>query len=280
VAVRIAIGLAYEGSAFEGWQTQPSKRGIQDYVEQALSQVADQPIKVVGAGRTDSGVHATGQVAHFDTAADRPLTAWVRGVNSQLPPTIAVHWAKPVAADFHARFSARARTYRYVLYVSPVRPALHSTQVGWFHLPLDVAAMQAGAAFLVGRHDFSSFRAAECQAKTPVRAIEALTVLERGPFVQITVRADAFLHHMVRNIVGALVYVGKGAHSPAWLAELLAMRDRRHAPPTFSATGLYFTDIEYDAVFELPPSSNESPWFDGLLTTHANAHQDLRHHDP
>jgi tRNA pseudouridine38-40 synthase len=278
--VRIAIGLVYDGTSFEGWQTQLSRRGIQDHVEQALSQVADQPIKVVGAGRTDTGVHATGQVAHFDTTADRPLTAWVRGANSQLPPGIAVRWAVPVTADFHARFSARARTYRYVLYVSPVRPALHPTQVGWFHLPLDVAAMQAGAAMLIGPHDFSSFRAAECQAKTPVRAIQALTVEARSPYVHITVRADAFLHHMVRNIVGALVYVGKGAHSPAWLAALLALRDRRHAPPTFSAAGLYLTDIEYDAVFELPPSSNESPWFERPLTIHANAHQDLRHHDP
>ncbi|MSQ18664.1 MAG: tRNA pseudouridine(38-40) synthase TruA [Betaproteobacteria bacterium] len=278
--MRIAIGLAYDGSHFEGWQTQPSKRGIQDHLEQALAQVADQPIKVTGAGRTDTGVHATGQVAHFDTAVERPLTAWVRGANSLLPPSIAIRWAVLVTDDFHARFGARSRTYRYLLYASPVRPALQPTQVGWFHLPLDVAAMQVAAAHLVGRHDFSSFRAAECQAKTPVRAIESLTIVERGPYVHIAVRADAFLHHMVRNIVGALVYVGKGAHPPAWLAQLLAMRDRRHAPPTFSAAGLYLTDIEYDAVFELPAPSNEAPWFDGHQQIHANAHQNMRHHDP
>lgn len=278
--MRIAIGLVYDGSLFEGWQTQSSGRGIQDHVEQTLSVVADQPIKVVGAGRTDTGVHATGQVAHFDTTVDRPLTAWVRGANSHLPPTIAVRWAVPVTDDFHARFAARSRTYRYILYVSPVRPALHPNQVGWFHLPLDVGAMQSAAAYLIGQHDFSSFRAAECQAKTPVRAIASLMLAERSPYVHITVRADAFLHHMVRNIVGALVYIGKGAHPPAWMGELLARRDRRHAPPTFSAAGLYLTDIEYDAVFKLPPSSNESPWFDRPITTHANAHQDLRHHDP
>jgi len=262
-AVRIALGLVYDGSQFEGWQSQSSGRGVQDCLERALRAIADHPVRVAAAGRTDAGVHATGQVAHFDTEVVRPANAWVRGTNSQLPPSVAVQWAVNTNADFHARFSARSRTYRYVLYASPIRPVLHHAQVGWYHLPLDVEAMRAGARALIGRHDFSSFRASECQAKTSVRTLHAITIETRGAIILFTLHADAFLHHMVRNIVGALVYVGKGAHRPEWLAELLAKQDRRDAPPTFSATGLYLADVEYDPVFGIPAASGESPWFDG-----------------
>ncbi|MFM9887886.1 MAG: tRNA pseudouridine(38-40) synthase TruA [Burkholderiales bacterium] len=277
--VRIAIGLAYDGSGFDGWQTQSSGRGVQDHVRSALAIIAGNVVHVVGAGRTDTGVHATGQVAHFDTEASRPLHAWVRGTNSHLPPGVAVRWSVVVPPEFHARYSARARTYCYVLYANPIRPVLHRTQVGWFHLPLDIEAMRRSIHALIGHHDFSSFRAAECQAKTPMRTIHAITIEARGAFILFTLRADAFLHHMVRNIIGALVYVGKGAHRPEWIGELLAMQDRRHAPPTFPAAGLYLTDIEYDPIFGLPASSNESPWFDPLPTDNENTHQDLRHHD-
>ncbi len=262
-AVRIALGLVYDGSQFEGWQSQPSGRGAQDSLERALCAIADHPVRVTAAGRTDAGVHATGQVAHFDTDVARPANAWVRGTNSHLPPSMAVQWAVTANADFHARFSARSRTYRYVLYPSAIRPVLHHLHLGWFHLPLDVEAMRASATALIGRHDFSSFRAAECQANTPVRTMHALTIEARGAVILFTLRADAFLHHMVRNIIGALVYVGKGAHPPEWLAMLLAKRDRREAPPTFSATGLYLADVEYDPVFGIPAPSSESPWFDG-----------------
>ena len=260
--VRIAIGLVYDGSQFDGWQTQPSGRGVQDQLEQALATIAAHPVRVIAAGRTDTGVHATGQVAHFDTDALRPTQAWVRGVNSHLPPSMAVQWAVATANDFHARFSARARTYRYVLYASPIRPVLHHAQVGWCHAPLDIDAMRSGAQALIGRHDFSSFRAADCQAKTAVRTLHALTIETRGAMILFTLRADAFLYHMVRNIIGALVYVGKGAHPPAWLGTLLAQRDRRAAPPTFAAAGLYLAEVEYDPVFGIPAPTSESPWFE------------------
>ncbi|HEX7055373.1 MAG TPA: tRNA pseudouridine(38-40) synthase TruA [Burkholderiales bacterium] len=246
------MGLEYDGSRFLGWQTQPGGGTVQDAVQAALAQIAGHDIALTGAGRTDRGVHARGQVAHFDTDAARPQSAWVRGVNAFLPDSIAVLWSAEVAPDFHARYSARSRTYRYELLNRPVRPALEAGRVGWFHAPLDVGAMREAAAPLLGEHDFSAFRAAECQARTPVRRIDAIDIAREGERIHFVVRANAFLHHMVRNIVGALVYVGCGRQPASWTAELLASRDRRRAAPTFGAEGLYLEKVDYDAAWGLP----------------------------
>lgn len=250
--MRIALGLEYEGTPYAGWQSQPHGNTVQDHLDAALSAVADAPVVTSVAGRTDAGVHALVQVVHFDAPTTRPLTAWVRGVNAQLPPTIAVRWAQPVADTFHARFAAHARHYRYVLLNRSVRPGVGAGRVGWFHLPLDVHAMAQGAAHLVGEHDFSSFRAADCQAKTPVKTLHHLRVERHGEWVVFDVCANAFLHHMVRNIVGALVYVGKGACPPAWMATLRDARARTLAPPTFGPEGLYLVGVEYEEGWQLP----------------------------
>ena len=249
---RIAIGLEYDGSAFCGWQTQPSGCAVQDHVERALAGIAGVPVATICAGRTDAGVHAIAQVAHFDTPVERPETAWVRGANALLPASVAVTWARAVSDDFHARYSARRRSYRYVLLNRGVRPAADAGRVGWFHLPLDTQRMHAAAQALVGEHDFSAFRASECQAKSPVREVHAIAVKRTGDYVVMDFCANAFLHHMVRNIVGALVHVGKGAREPAWIAELLQGRDRTRAAPTFDAAGLYLSGVEYDRAFALP----------------------------
>jgi len=209
-------------------------------------------VKLTGAGRTDRGVHARLQVAHFDTAAQRPSSAWVRGVNALLPDSVAVLWSHEVPDDFHARYSARARTYRYELLNRPVRPGLASQHVGWFHLPLDVESMRAAAALFVGEHDFSAFRSSECQAKSPVRTIYQFEISTRGETIDFVVRANAFLHHMVRNLVGTLVYVGKGKHPPQWVSEVLASRNRAKAAPTFGPEGLVLETIEYEEKWGLP----------------------------
>jgi tRNA pseudouridine38-40 synthase len=250
--MRIAIGVAYDGRPFEGWQSQPGGNTIQDRLEAAVAAIAGAPVRVTAAGRTDAGVHATGQVAHFDTAAERPESAWIRGVNAQLGEAIAVQWARGVDAEFHARYSATSRTYAYVLYNHPVRPSVFDGKVGWFHLPLDVQRMRAAAAALVGEHDFSAFRSAECQAKSPVRMLTAAAVERHGEYIVFEFAADAFLHHMVRNLVGALVHVGKGASPPEWLAEVLAGGDRRRAAPTFGPEGLYLTRVTYPERWSLP----------------------------
>jgi tRNA pseudouridine38-40 synthase len=218
----------------------------------APAPIAGAPVRLAAAGRTDAGVHATGQVAHFDCRAERPVSAWVRGTNAHLPDAIAVQWAHAVPDDFHARFSATRRAYRYLLHNHPVRPSVLARHAGWFHLPLDARAMQAGANALLGTHDFSAFRAAECQAKTPVRTVHEVNVARAGSYLVIDIAADAFLHHMVRNVVGALVHVGKGAARPDWIAELLASRDRARAAQTFSARGLYLTAVGYPASYGLP----------------------------
>jgi tRNA pseudouridine38-40 synthase len=249
---RIALGLEYDGSRFLGWQTQPGGGAVQDALEPALGAIAGAQIGVTAAGRTDRGVHARLQVVHFDTAAERPAGAWVRGVNALLPDSVAVLWSHLVDADFHARYSAVSRTYRYELLNRSVRPALVGAHVGWFHLPLDVAGMREAAAHLVGEHDFSAFRSSECQAKTPVRTLHALEIEAHGERIDFVLRANAFLHHMVRNIVGTLVYVGKGKHPPSWAAQVLASRDRAEAAPTFGPQGLYLERIQYDARWRLP----------------------------
>jgi len=225
---------------------------VQDALEAALAAIAGEPAPVSAAGRTDRGVHARAQVAHFDTSASRPLTAWVRGVNAFLPESVAVLWAHPVPVEFHARYSALARTYRYRLTNRPVRPALAARYAGWYHAPLDAQSMREGARALLGEHDFSAFRAAECEAKTPVRTVHAIAVERTGDEIEIVIRANAFLQHMVRNIVGTLVYVGNGKHPPAWVGEVLASRDRAQAAPTFAAEGLYLERVDYDAQWGLP----------------------------
>ena len=250
--MRIALGVEYDGSGFSGWQSQAGGNTVQDALEAALGAVADGSVRTVCAGRTDAGVHATAQVVHFDTMVERPESAWVRGVNAHLPDTVAVRWACPVAEDFHARFSARARRYRYLLLNRPVRPAIGAGRLGWYHRPLDIAAMRAAAGCLLGEHDFSAFRAAECQAKSPIRTLESLDITAQGDLIAFDFSANAFLHHMVRNLVGALVYVGKGKHPPSWLGEVLAGRDRHRAAPTFAAAGLYFVGVDYEARWQLP----------------------------
>ncbi|MDR3410716.1 MAG: tRNA pseudouridine(38-40) synthase TruA [Formivibrio sp.] len=249
---RIAIGLEYDGRAFCGWQIQPQVATVQAVLEQALAKMAGHPIRVNAAGRTDTGVHGALQVAHFDTAAQRPLTAWVRGVNSFLPSGIAVLWAKEVPDIFHARFSATARHYRYLLLNHPVRPALLAGRIGWIHQELDLSAMRQAALLLMGEHDFSSFRAAECQANTPIKTLTRMEINSDGHLIQCDFSANAFLHHMVRNIMGALLHVAKGNESPQWITRLLAAQDRSVAPPTFMPDGLYLAGVSYPAEFELP----------------------------
>ncbi|MDH3320474.1 MAG: tRNA pseudouridine(38-40) synthase TruA [Betaproteobacteria bacterium] len=250
--MRFALALEYDGSRFLGWQTQPGGGTVQDALQAALTGIAGAAVQVTCAGRTDRGVHAREQVVHFDTEASRPESAWVRGANALLPDSIAVQWAMAVAGDFHARYCAVARTYRYVLLNRPVRPALAARHAGWYHTPLDVAAMREAAQHFVGEHDFSAFRSSECQAKSPVRTLHALEVQARGERIDFVLRANAFLHHMVRNIVGTLVYVGNGRHSPQWAGEVLAARDRGRAAPTFAAEGLYLERVEYAKQWGLP----------------------------
>jgi len=250
--MRFALGVEYCGHAFCGFQSQPSGCGVQDALEHAIGEIAGHPVTVIAAGRTDAGVHAVSQIVHFETEATRPDSAWVRGVNTHLPAAAAILWARHVADDFHARFAATARHYTYLLLPRPERPGLLAGYAGWYHQPLDVAAMGEGAMHLRGTHDFSTFRAAECQAKTPVKTLVRADVTQQGPFLRFEFSADAFLHHMVRNIVGALVAVGAGRHPPAWIAELLAARDRTRGAPTFAAAGLYLAGADYDARFGLP----------------------------
>ena len=256
---RIAVGVEYDGSAYAGWQTQPAAPSVQQVAEAALGSIAAAPVTLVCAGRTDAGVHALGQVAHFDTEAVRPMRSWVLGANSELPPDVSLRFAQPVPGHFHARYSAEARTYRYLILNRSARSALHARRATWVHRALDLAPMQAAAAALLGEHDFSAFRAAECQAKSPVRRLERLAVARHGDWVLIEATANAFLHHMVRNITGLLIAVGKGDASPSWAAELLAGRDRTRAPATAPAAGLYLVAVRYPEAFGLPaPPAGEA----------------------
>ncbi len=248
---RIALRLAYDGGAFHGWQTQPGGLAAQDALEQALGRMAGHRVQTVCAGRTDAGVHAVAQVVHFDTDTERPLGAWQRGTNAHLPAGLAVQAAQVVDEAFHARYGALSRRYRYLIWRSPERHPLWGPRAAWVHRPLAVDAMAEAAKALVGEHDFSAFRSSQCQARSPVRRLQALELSEQGALLRLDVQANAFLHHMVRNIVGALVWVGMGRRPSEWVGEILQARDRRLGAPTMAAQGLYLTGVSYPMPYDL-----------------------------
>ena len=262
--MRIALGLSYNGSAYQGWQSQLSGNTVQDKLELALARFSVQPVRTLCAGRTDAGVHALMQVVHFDTQLRRETASWVRGVNAFLPPDIAVQWAQPVSDEFHSRASAIARRYAYVVLESPVRPSVEAGRVGWVYRPLNGAAMRQAALHLVGEHDFSSFRAAQCQAKSPVKTMNSIEISQRdgagSRYWRFEFEANAFLHHMIRNIMGCLLAIGQGSHSPDWMAEVTAARRRNAAAPTFSPDGLYFLGPVYEARHGLQTRTAAYDW--------------------
>ena len=262
MALRIALGVTYNGSAYEGWQSQLSGNTIQDKLELALARFCNQPVRVNCAGRTDAGVHGLMQVVHFDTPLERETASWVRGTNAFLPPDIAVQWARVVPDEFHSRGSAIARRYAYVVLESPVRPSVDAGRVGWIYRPLDGDSMRRAAAYLLGEHDFSSFRAAQCQAKSPVKNIQQIDVVQKpdSAYWRFEFQANAFLHHMIRNIMGCLVAVGQGFEKPEWMAEVLAAKRREAAAPTFSPDGLYFLGPVYEEKYGLPDKTAAYDW--------------------
>ncbi|QLG87718.1 tRNA pseudouridine(38-40) synthase TruA [Chitinibacter bivalviorum] len=249
---RYALAVEYDGHAFNGWQIQPDVATVQGEMERAVGRMAGHSLRVHAAGRTDAGVHATRQIVHFDTAANRPITAWVRGVNSFLPDGVSVLWAKQVPSDFHSRFVATARHYRYLLLQHPIRPSLWAGKVGWIHNQLDLNAIKFASQYLLGEHDFSSFRAAECQALSPVKKMLKIEIGQQGDLIYFDFSATAFLHHMVRNMMGALLHIGKGNESAEWMAWLIEQRNRSVAPPTFMPDGLYLTGVSYPEQYALP----------------------------
>ncbi|QKT04596.1 tRNA pseudouridine(38-40) synthase TruA [Ectothiorhodospiraceae bacterium 2226] len=257
--MRLALGIEYDGTGFHGWQTQDGPRTVQATLEAALSKVADAPVTVVAAGRTDAGVHAAAQVVHFDTDARRSERGWTFGANSHLPRNISVTWAREVPVSFHARFSARRRRYRYVIYNRPVRSALWDTRAAWEYRALDAERMHEAAQTLLGAHDFTSFRCSACQAKSPYRTLEALDVARHGPSVVLDVQANAFLHHMVRNLAGVLMAIGMGKQPVEWARAVLEARDRREAGVTAPAQGLYLAGVEYPEEYALPGLSPLPP---------------------
>lgn len=263
------MGVQYDGTAWHGYQKQEDGQTVQDQLEDALEKFTRVRIGTTCAGRTDTGVHALEQVVHFDTDLQRDIHAWVRGVNTFLPASIAVRWAHEVAHDpgqrddqFHARFSARSRSYHYVLYNNHTRSPLLEGRAGWVFRPLDIAPMIAAVQPLIGWHDFTAFRASQCQAKSPIKLMHEIRIERRGDLIVFTIRANAFLHHMVRNLVGSLIYIGLGKHPPEWLGEVLAGRDRGDAAPTFMPDGLYLAKIDYDPKWGLPQEATSAlPWF-------------------
>jgi tRNA pseudouridine38-40 synthase len=259
--MRIALGVSYHGTPYNGWQSQPSGHTIQDHLESALSTFADQTISTLCAGRTDAGVHGLMQVVHFDTPVVRDEFSWVRGPNSFLPRDIAVQWARGVPDTFHARASAISRRYTYVLLESPVRPSFEAGRVGWVFRPLDAQALRRGADHLLGEHDFTSFRASACQALTPVKTLNRIDIGRRGAYWRFDFEGNAFLHHMIRNIMGCLVLIGQGLQPPDWMADVLAARDRDAAAPTFAPDGLYFVGPRYAPDWGLPA---HVPGYDAL----------------
>lgn len=249
---KIALGIEYDGSRYYGWQQQQKLKSVQACLEQALSKVANVPINVLCAGRTDAGVHATGQVVHFVTSVHRNDTAWSVGVNSYLPPDIAVHWVSAVAEDFHSRFSATARRYRYIIYNHRNRAAVLPHGIAHFPRPLNAFRMHRAAQVLLGYNDFTSFRSAKCQSETSWRNVKHVKIIRQGAYIIVDIKANAFLHHMVRNIVGSLLEVGCGHRDERWLAELLALKNRDMAGSTAKAAGLYLVSVDYPAHFALP----------------------------
>lgn len=250
--MRVAACVEYDGGAYSGWQTQDHAPSVQAQVEAALGFVADSPVRVSCAGRTDAGVHAAGQIVHFDAAVDRPDNAWVFGANTRLPPDISLHWARAVAPDFHARRDAIEREYRYLIWNHPARSALFGTRTAQCRYPLDTGRMHDAGQHLLGEHDFSAFRAAACQSNTPWRRLEALQVARHGDVVEVRIVANAFVHHMVRNIVGTLMVIGRGEEPVEWTQLLLAARDRTRAGPTAPAGGLYLWHVVYPDACGLP----------------------------
>ena len=259
--MRLALGISYNGQPYEGWQSQSSGRTVQDHLQAALARFTTQAISTVCAGRTDAGVHALMQVVHLDTPLQREEFSWVRGTNTFLPPDIAVQWACAVPDTFHARNSALRRRYAYVVLESVVRPSVEAGRVGWVFRPLDALAMEAAAAHLIGEHDFTSFRASSCQSHTPVKTLYAIQISRRGAYWRFDFEGNAFLHHMIRNVMGCLLQIGQGLQPPDWMGQVLAARDRDAAAPTFSPDGLYFLGPVYDAAFGLP---ERTAAYDGL----------------
>ena len=250
--MRIALGVEYDGAPYCGWQSQTNGCGVQNFVENAIAKIAEQAVRIHAAGRTDTGVHAMMQVIHFDTDVSRPKSAWVRGVNAFLPLTVRVLWAKIVDDTFHARFSATQRSYQYLLVNQATAPAIKAQHAGWYHLPLNVAAMQEAIGYLQGEHDFSAFRASQCQANSPVRTLHTASIVSHNEHIIFNFSANAFLQHQVRNMVGALIYVGNGKYTPLFIKELLEQKNRTLSPPTFSPNGLYLVGVEYDQKYDLP----------------------------
>ncbi|GGD67245.1 tRNA pseudouridine(38-40) synthase TruA [Lacimicrobium alkaliphilum] len=250
--MRIALGVEYDGSGYYGWQRQREVNSIQQELETALSRIADETIELQCAGRTDAGVHATGQVVHFDVDAERPIRAWTMGMNANLPDNIAVKWAQEVTEDFHARFSATARRYRYIIYNHAHRPGILRQGVTHYHRPLDVDRMQQAAKCLSGEHDFSAFRASICQSKSPFRRVSHVQIWRQGDYVILEIKANAFLHHMVRNITGSLLEIGSSRKPVEWMGQLLEGKDRSKAAATAKPNGLYLVEVTYPATFELP----------------------------
>lgn len=258
--MRVTLGIGYNGQSYDGWQSQPSGRTVQDQLEKALGKFTTHRVSTLCAGRTDAGVHGLMQVVHFDTPLDRTPYAWVRGTNAFLPRDIAVQWAHIVPAEFHCRASALSRRYAYILLESPVRPSFDNGRVGWVFKPLDMDAMQQAAGQLLGEHDFTSFRASACQALSPVKNLQRIEIARRGAYWRFEFEANAFLHHMIRNIMGCLVAIGQGKHPPGWIDEVLAARSRDVAAPTFSPDGLYFLGPRYDARWGLPDRTPAYDW--------------------
>jgi tRNA pseudouridine38-40 synthase len=261
--MRLALGVSYRGGAYHGWQSQPDGRTVQDQVERALGAFAGQPVRCICAGRTDTGVHGLNQVIHFDTELARDDNSWVRGTNRYLPSDIAIQWCRQVPDHFHSRFAATGRRYAYLLLESPVRPGIEQGAAGWTFRPLAQATMEAAAALLIGEHDFSAFRAAGCQSITPVKHLREVGVRRVGSYWRFDFEANAFLHHMIRNIMGGLIAVGNGTRPVAWMADVLASRDRRIAAPTFAPDGLYFVGPYYDPAFEIPRHVPPMDWLPG-----------------
>jgi tRNA pseudouridine38-40 synthase len=259
--MRIALGIEYNGFELYGWQTQANLPTIQGHLEASISKIADHPCSLFCAGRTDAGVHATGQVVHFDTPVERRMYAWVKGTNSYLPPAIAVRWAQIVEDEFHARYSALSRCYRYIIYNHKVRPALFNHRVTWYIEELNIATMQQASQYLMGEFDFSSFRSAQCESKSSKRCVKRIVIHRFDDFVIIEIEANAFLHHMVRNIAGVLMHVGAGFKEPEWVNEVLHAKDRRKAVETASPAGLYLHEVNYPACFSLPPNTNRLLFF-------------------